>query len=692
MRRGSTVKMSTQNPQFLRESFIRALDEAPNSTHKAREMADDLFALDLTVYSRNFTLDSIFYSAFAQSKLNENIIMHPEQIEILKQIKENAALIVSAPTSFGKTFCVFEYIALSFPKNIVLIVPTLALVDEYLKKIIKVYQQTFSRYKIHTQIDENKSYDFDRYNIFILTHDRVVNESAHTKLQLVDFLVIDEVYKLEMDQTNDRILVLNMAYYHLAQKAAKYVLLAPFIKSVEDIEYLEKNPHFYNSNFSPVVNDVITIDILRPRDRFSECHKLSEAMKEDKTLIYFPTVTGIYKYVNEFISNEPVLSDLDENIRNFVEWAKDEIHEDWCLVKALERGYLIHNGQLPMGTRLFQMDFYEKSSVYNRLLCTSTLLEGVNTTAKNIIITKPSRVSDREGDGLEFSAFDFFNLVGRTGRLNEHLIGKAYYIKAPNDPVYVKNDAIKSIRFELTDDSKDIDIQKGDIYKHQDVLEFLKVLNITLEEYLEKIGGRPRFDTVKAIYDRYAQIRPELLSELQKHKENPQYGRLNLIKVLYSIIEKVSNGLRVNIINSLLHRNRPKIKSVVDSTMRFFSGQNIDYIISTTINLKMSYIEHDFYSRTLLVRYFLEKDLVKQSLIDILDNKVIGAVEQLYFATAKHKKMLLDLGVYERDIDRIIRIIGDDFDDASELKRRLINNIDAMSGISFVSKYIIRAL
>lgn len=58
------------------------------------------------------------------------------------------------------------------------------------------------------------------------------------------------------------------------------------------------------------------------------------------------------------------------------------------------------------------------------MLCTSTLLEGVNTSAENIIITKPAR---RFGEN--FDAFDFYNLVGRTGRLFQHCLGTAYYIK-----------------------------------------------------------------------------------------------------------------------------------------------------------------------------------------------------------------------------------------------------------------------
>ncbi|MBU5451438.1 DEAD/DEAH box helicase [Acetivibrio sp. MSJd-27] len=130
-------------PQMMRENYIKKLNESSNPTQKAKEIAEDLFALDLTVYSSNYTFDSLVYSAMSRSQLDNNISLHPEQIRIIDEIHNNAALIVSAPTSFGKTFCVFEYISRYRPNNIVLIVPTLALVDEYLKKIIKKYKDFF---------------------------------------------------------------------------------------------------------------------------------------------------------------------------------------------------------------------------------------------------------------------------------------------------------------------------------------------------------------------------------------------------------------------------------------------------------------------------------------------------------------------------------------------------------------------
>ena len=677
--------------QKLREKYIKALAKSEDSTKKAKELADDLFALDLTVYSQCYSFDSIVYSFFAQSRLDKDIVLHPEQLEIIRQMEQNDALIVSAPTSFGKTFCAFEYIARNFPQNIVLIVPTLALVDEYLKKLIHKYNDIFQKYKIYTQLNIEKNYNFDPFNIFILTHDRVVKENSYEIIKNIDLLVIDEVYKLETDKKNDRVLVLNMAYYHLAKIAKRYILLAPFIKSIEDIELLEKKPVFYNTEYSPVVNEVKTINILAHRDRESQCQELllHEIPKEEKTLIYFPTVTRIYKYINNELSAEPLLPELDTSIRYFIGWAKDEIHEEWCVIKALERGYVVHNGQMPLGTRMFQLSLYENNATYNRLFCTSTLLEGVNTTAENIIITKPSRLSDKNDNLNDFTAFDFFNLVGRTGRLNQHFIGRAYYLKTPTDPPFEKIDAIRSIKFEITDDSMDVAIQKGEIEDYPAYLDFLAGLGITHEDYLKNIGSHLRFDTVKAMYNRYDEKRQILIGELSSIKDIPRYGRPKLVRLLYYIAEGTNDSLRGNLINNLISRNRPKIKTVVNKTKEYFSNIELDYIISTAIKLKMSYIEHQFYGKVEIIKYFMQTESILEDYINILEDKVLGAIEQLYFTTSKQRKMLLDVGIYERDIDAIVRIIGEGYEDAFAMKKLLKDNADHFQHISYISKYII---
>ena len=90
------------------------------------------------MYSQNYSFDSLVYNAFAKSELDDKIALHPEQRNVLALIEKERGLIFSAPTSFGKTFVVFEYICRARPRNVVMVVPTLALIDEYKQKIMKL--------------------------------------------------------------------------------------------------------------------------------------------------------------------------------------------------------------------------------------------------------------------------------------------------------------------------------------------------------------------------------------------------------------------------------------------------------------------------------------------------------------------------------------------------------------------------
>ena len=521
--------------QTYREDYIRELEKRSDKTGFARAYAESLYALGLTMYSRNFSLDSLVYSAFASSALDENIALHPEQRKVLDLIEKNRGLIFSAPTSFGKTFVVFEYICRTKPQNVVMVVPTLALIDEYKQKIIRQYRDKFKEYNIFLSIDPEKKYDFSQKNIFIVTHDRVVDENTVAIFDSIDFLVIDEVYKLQKNAEDNRVLILNIAYYNMVKLSKKYVLLAPFISGVENLDKLDDVPAFYSTNFSPVVNDVITHDILSDKERMLYTDRILKSIPEtDNTLIYFPTVVEIDEFIEKTSLVFPAAKDGASNeLREFISWAKREIHPQWSIVKALEKGFLVHHGQLPLGIRMLELAlFNESSDRFTRLVCTSTLLEGVNTTAKNIIITKPHRSFNKE-----FDAFDFYNLVGRTGRLFQHYLGTAHYIKSPQDPVYEKGQALKAIEFELTDDSIDMDINFGEYSTHPEFTDVLNRLGISYDEYKGQIARKHRFATVVYLLRRYDELKVQLIDILYRMIKDDTISKLALIRVLSEILE-----------------------------------------------------------------------------------------------------------------------------------------------------------
>ena len=686
--------MNTEMPlqfedlQENRKVYIKALDSSADKTLFSANNADSMYSLGLTMYSLNYSFESVVYNAFASSSIDDSIALHPEQMNIIKAMTSNKGIVFSAPTSFGKTFTIFEYITRYKPNNVVLVVPTLALIDEYKQKVIKKYKTSFSQYKVYLSVEEDRNYDFDGYNLFILTHDRVVNESTVSLLERIDFLVIDEVYKLQKDEENDRTLILNLAYYNLVVKSIKYVLLAPFIKGIENLDMLAHTPTFYSTNFSPVVNEVKTVEIASENERNLYATRILDKIPaNENTLIYFPTVVGIENFINDTANNGVVVD--NPVLKSFVQWAREEIHEEWIILKALENGYLVHHGQLPLGIRLLELDLFNgDNSGYHKLICTSTLLEGVNTSAKNIIITKPAR-----GYGLgNFDAFDFYNLVGRTGRLYQHYLGVAYYIKTPSDPIYLKDEALKKIEFELTQQTIDIDINCNDYTKHPIFLEFLNILNIDFNTYKTEVASKCRFNTVKFMYENYQENRNELLNELSNLLTNDAKSKLELIRVLYKIIEGQHDKFTTFIINRLTYMKRQSIKEVVNETKKFYSSQAINRIINTVIRLKSSYIEFDFYTKISIIKFFMICENINTSFINAIYEKLEKNIEYSYFINSPAKKMLKDMGVYDNDIDVIIRAIGTSFETLDELQSLLKVNINKLGNIGIVSRYVINNL
>ena len=681
-----------EDVQVHREKYIRALDQRTDKTDFAKSNADSLYSLGLTMYSQNYSFESLVYNAFASSALDDRIALHPEQRKVLKLIEENHGLIFSAPTSFGKTFVVFEYICRTRPKNVVMIVPTLALIDEYKQKIIRLYKDKFRDYNIYLSIDPEKQYNFNQRNIFIVTHDRVIDETTVALFESIDFLVIDEVYKLQKDATNERVLILNIAYYNMVRLSRKYVLLAPFISGVDHLEKLDDEPAFYSSNFSPVVNDIKTYEILDESERILYTDRILQSLPEsDNTLVYFPTVVGIDSFIeNTSIQYDALETDANPMLNEFIQWGKREIHPQWSIVKALEKGFLVHHGQLPLGIRMLELALFNNdSSKFSRLICTSTLLEGVNTTAKNIIITKPHRSYNKE-----FDAFDFYNLVGRTGRLYQHYLGVAHYIKTPSDPVYEKSQALKSIEFELTDNSIDMDINFGDNPSHPEFSAVLNRLGISYEEYKAQIARKHRFSTVQYLLGRYDSLKNKLVDILYRQTIDPNQSKLELIRVLSEIIEepKYYFNLDTFIINRLTYKYRQSVREVVDATLNSFPKANIARVINTTIRFKSSYVEFEFYSKVDLIRYFLRCDKVDSMLINTLHDRLLKNIEMLYYLNSPSKKMLKDMGIYEGDIDNIISVIGNDFASIADLQQLLAANSHKLNNISIVSRYIISRL
>ena len=68
-----------EDVQTHREKYIRALDQRTDKTDFAKSNANSLYSLGLTMYSQNFSFESLVYNLFASSTLDDRIALHPEQ-------------------------------------------------------------------------------------------------------------------------------------------------------------------------------------------------------------------------------------------------------------------------------------------------------------------------------------------------------------------------------------------------------------------------------------------------------------------------------------------------------------------------------------------------------------------------------------------------------------------------------------
>ena len=347
----------------------------------------------------------------------EELTLHREQSSLLKKLVSGESIAVSAPTSFGKSFVIDAYISINKPSNVVIIVPTIALTDETRRRLYKKFAK---EYKIITTTEV----ELAKKNIFIFPQERAINYV--NKIKELDILIIDEFYKASSKFDSDRSPTLIKAILKLGKVAKQKYFLAPNISNLgnnpftEGMEffpldfntvYLEKYEYFNEINNDESIKSKFLLEILES--------------KKTKTLVYAGTYPNI-----ESVSTL-LLSSVQENNRNllnnFSDWLGENYDFNWTLTKLVKRGAGIHNGRLHRSLSQIQVKLFEEKEGLDTIVSTSSIIEGVNTSAENVIIW-----ANRSGKGrARLNDFTYKNIMGRGGRMFRHFIGKIYILDKP---------------------------------------------------------------------------------------------------------------------------------------------------------------------------------------------------------------------------------------------------------------------
>lgn len=370
---------------------------------------------DLEIYSKKNTFFSKLNKAMKKSALDENIFLTNEQAKCI-DILSKGNLFVSAPTSFGKTYLAFEYIARnkSVLSNIIFVVPTISLMNELRRKCYDFFGDI---YTLITSDAELQQYYLAERKIMIMVPERINTKLFKQYLEgnILDFVIYDEIYKLNsinLNKTNEnsRVIIMNYIYSYLISRAKKILLLGPFIKEVS-FKRSNLNITKYITNLNLVYNQIIFDD--KFNDYFGSL--------DEKRFVYFDSPKSIRKFINNNIIE---LNDVNAD-SNIIKWMEENIHPDWYYINYIKKGIGIHHGKTPIFLRKYIESEYANGCIHT-ILCTSTLIEGINTPTNSLFIHDKPR-----------GVFELNNLIGRVGRLN---------INNPREgKIYIKNESIMEL-------------------------------------------------------------------------------------------------------------------------------------------------------------------------------------------------------------------------------------------------------
>lgn len=446
-----------------RKIIIHILDIWDNVNEEAKQIWIDLIerAGFYPYYVSKINSDSDKYeispqasirTAFFKSDYLPDVYFHEKQKEIEQSLSEGKNIAVSAPTSFGKSLLIEEVVARKQFDNILIIQPTLALIDETRRKLKK--------YADYYNIVVNTRQQSQDKNVFILTAERVLE---FPELPRIDFFVIDEFYKISNRRNDSRIDALNVTLLKVMEQKPQAMFLTPTVDSLSK-NFIEKyNVEFFQTDYALVNTQLVEIrnNNSKVLSGNSKKNRLFDLLFEqsESSIVYVKSPNEAYKLANEYLEYLGTKICIINPDLEIFEWMDENIAADWHLKNLLKHGIGAHNGALPRHVVTSEIDLFN-DGVLKVLFATASLIEGVNTIAKNMMIYS----QNKGGSRIDF--FDFANIRGRAGRMNQHFTGMVYlFIEEPESEHFVIDVPIvdqDEVSDEILVNIPDIDVKDKD--------------------------------------------------------------------------------------------------------------------------------------------------------------------------------------------------------------------------------------
>lgn len=446
---------------------------------------------------------------------NETFLLSEFQKDVWSHLKESKLIGISAPTSAGKSFIILlKAIDLLLEKegNIIYIIPTLSLINQVtldFRSILKKFHLE------HILIKNTFDLDNKENTIYVLTQEKAISafEQKETPFSNVRLLVVDEIQNLEKVSTEEenrsKLLFDLIINFRNTVTPDITIIAGPRINHLKKIGievFGENNSEEINNTSSPVCN--ITYSISKKENRYffnqySDIHTVPRRIlieNSDSIRGYGKTLydENFLLFLNSFVNlignnevniifapkpktAEKIAVSLSKNkntadtpklLLDLGEYIRNSIHPKYKLAELVESGIVFHHGRLPLNIR-FVIEMAVKINCIKSVVCTTTLMQGVNLPIQNLIMRNPNLAERKTKNAVmpKLTNYEIANLRGRAGRLMQDFIGRSYILDESSFTEIYEHD--QKELFESA--TKDISTGYGGVYNDNKILIIDKV-------------------------------------------------------------------------------------------------------------------------------------------------------------------------------------------------------------------------
>ncbi|MGY4400532.1 DEAD/DEAH box helicase [Bradyrhizobium sp. USDA 3315] len=415
--------------------------------------------------------------AFARSFENSILVEHTGQwlhVNPFQQSfwneahRQNSWISASAPTASGKTFLVLQWlvdeIKTSGAHVAVYLAPTRALVSEIEDNLNTLLKRSEIEDIDVTSLPLSAKYgdakNGTRKVVFVFTQERLhlLANVLNTDVK-IDILVADEAHKVG-DRLRGVVLQEALERVTRSNPQIRMIFVSPATQNPETL--LDDAPsttetQAIDSDVPMVLQNVILatqrprrttdweLKLRRPNNELVSIGTLvlpARPTSQKKKLALIAAAAGqkggTLVYTNGAAEAEEVASllgqlvdtatpEMDQELAALADLARRGVHESYLLVSLARKGVAFHYGNMPSLLREEIERLFRKGKI-RFLVCTSTLIEGVNLSCRTIVVRGP-----RKGVGQPMEPHDFWNLAGRAGRWGNEFQGNIVCVD-PEEP------------------------------------------------------------------------------------------------------------------------------------------------------------------------------------------------------------------------------------------------------------------